>query len=124
METRFIIGKCMLRPNEGSSLKEDYDIVRGNPFIDYYESIDSPTIALTVTFFDVDQVISREGITGGEYIDVTVKITDFNDFEIKSEEHKLMLNSVRNVITETNTQNATLEFLSAESIVNETARVN
>ena len=124
METRFIIGKCMLRPNEGSSLKEDYDIVRGNPFIDYYESVDSPTIALTVTFFDVDQVVSREGITGGEYIDVTVKITDFNDFEIKSEEHKLMLNSVRNVITETNKQIATLEFLSAESIVNETARVN
>ena len=124
METRFIIGKCMLRPNEGSSLKEDYDIVRGNPLIDYYESIDSPTIALTVTFFDVDQVVSREGITGGEYIDVTVKITDFNDFEIKSEEHKLMLNSVRNVITETNKQIATLEFLSAESIVNETARVN
>ena len=124
METRFIIGKCMLRPNEGSSLKEDYDIVRGNPFIDYYESIDSPTIALTVTFFDVDQVISREGITGGEYIDVTVKIADFDDFEIKSEEHKLMLNSVRNVITETNKQIATLEFLSAESIINETARVN
>ena len=124
METRFIIGKCMLRPNEGSSLKEDYDIVRGNPFIDYYESIDSPTIALTVTFFDVDQVVSREGITGGEYIDITVKITDFNDFEIKSGEHKLMLNSVRNVITETNKQIATLEFISAESIVNETARVN
>ncbi len=124
METRFIIGKCMLRPNEGSSLKEDYDIVRGNPFIDYYESIDSPTIALTVTFFDVDQVISREGITGGEYIDVTVKITDFDDFEIKSEEHKLMLNSVKNVITETNKQIATLEFTSAESIINETARVN
>ena len=124
METRFIIGKCMLRPNEGSSLKEDYDIVRGNPFIDYYESIDSPTIALTVTFFDVDQVISREGITGGEYIDVTVKIADFDDFEIKSEEHKLMLNSVKNVITETNKQIATLEFTSVESIINETARVN
>ena len=124
METRFIIGKCMLRPNEGSSLKEDYDIVRGNPFIDYYESIDSPTIALTVTFFDVDQVISREGITGGEYIDVTVKIDDFDDFEIKSEEHKLMLNSVKNVITETNKQIATLEFTSVESIINETARVN
>ena len=124
METRFIIGKCMLRPNKGSSLKEDYDIVRGNPFIDYYESIDSPTIALTVTFFDVDQVISREGITGGEYIDVTVKIDDFDDFEIKSEEHKLMLNSVKNVITETNKQIATLEFTSVESIINETARVN
>ena len=124
METRFIIGKCMLRPNEGSSLKEDYDIVGGNPIIDYYESLDSPTIALTVTFIDIDQVISREGITGGEYIDVTVKIGGFDDFKLTSEKHKLMLNSVRNVITETNKQIATLEFITVESIINETARVN
>ena len=124
METKFLIHKCMLRPNEGSSLKEDYDIVGGNPMIDYYESLDSPTIALTVTFIDVDQVISREGITGGEYIDVTVKIGGFDDFKLTSEKHKLMLNSVRNVITETNKQVATLEFITVESIINETARVN
>ena len=124
METKFLINKCMLRPNEGSSLKEDYDIVGGNPIIDYYESLDSPTIALTVTFIDIDQVISREGITGGEYIDVTVKIGGFDDFKITSEKHKLMLNSVRNVITETNKQVATLEFITVESIINETARVN
>ena len=124
METKFLINKCMLRPNEGSSLKEDYDIVGGNPMIDYYESLDSPTIALTVTFIDIDQVISREGITGGEYIDVTVKIGGFDDFKVTSEKHKLMLNSVRNVITETNKQIATLEFITVESIINETARVN
>ena len=124
METKFLIHKCMLRPNEGSSLKEDYDIVGGNPIIDYYESLDSPTIALTVTFIDIDQVISREGITGGEYIDVTVKIGGFDDFKLTSEKHKLMLNSVRNVITETNKQVATLEFITVESIINETARVN
>ena len=124
METKFLIHKCMLRPNEGSSLKDDFDIVAGNPIIDYYESLDSPTIALTVTFIDVDQVISREGITGGEYIDVTVKIGGFDDFKITSEKHKLMLNSVRNVITETNKQVATLEFITVESIINETARVN
>jgi len=124
METKFLIHKCMLRPNEGSSLKEDYDIVGGNPMIDYYESLDSPTIALTIAFIDIDQVISREGITGGEYIDVTVKIGGFDDFKLTSEKHKLMLNSVRNVITETNKQIATLEFITVESIINETARVN
>ena len=124
METKFLINKCMLRPNEGSSLKEDYDIVRGNPIIDYYESLDSPTIALTVSFIDIDQVISREGITGGEYIDLTVKIGGFDDFKLTSEKHKLMLNSVRDVITETNKQVATLEFITVESIINETARVN
>jgi hypothetical protein len=69
-------------------------------------------------------VISREGITGGEYIDVTVKIGGFDDFKLTSEKHKLMLNSVRNVITETNKQIATLEFITVESIINETARVN
>ena len=38
METKFLISKCSLIPSEGSSLKENYDIVRGNPIIDYYES--------------------------------------------------------------------------------------
>tara|TARA_B100001778_G_scaffold240686_1_gene201048 strand:+ start:405 stop:1640 length:1236 start_codon:yes stop_codon:yes gene_type:complete len=124
MENRFLITKCMLRPNEGSSLKEDYDIARGNPVIDYYESVDSPSIAMTITFIDIDQVVSRVGITGGEYVDVTVKVDGFDDFKIKSEKHKLMLNSVRNVITETNKQVSTLEFMSVETIINETSRVN
>ena len=124
METKFLIDKCSLIPSEGSSIKENYDIVRRNPMIDYYESIESPSIAMTISFFDTDQVITREGITGGEYVDVSVKIDGFDDFKIKSKKHKLMLNSVRNVTTETNKQMATLEFLSVEAIINETARVN
>ena len=47
METKFLISKCSLIPSEGSSLKENYDIVRGNPIIDYYESVESPSIAMT-----------------------------------------------------------------------------
>ena len=82
METKFLISKCSLIPSEGSSLKENYDIVRGNPIIDYYESVESPSIAMTITFVDNDQVIGREGITGGEYVDVTVKIDGFDDFKI------------------------------------------
>ena len=124
METKFLISKCSLIPNEGSSLKENYDIVRGNPIIDYYESVESPSIAMTITFVDNDQVIGREGITGGEYVDVTVKIDGFDDFKIKSKKHKLMLNSVKNMVTETSKQIASLEFISVESITNETARVN
>ena len=58
MENTFLINKCMLIPNEGSSLKEEYDITLGNPIIDYYESIESPSISMTVTFIDVDQVLS------------------------------------------------------------------
>ena len=123
-ESKFLITKCMLMPNEGSSLKEPYELGLGNPIIDYYESVESPSISMTVTFIDIDQVIGREGITGGEYIDLTVKDGDVDEFKITSKKQKLMLNSVRNMITETNKQVATLEFVSVESIINETSRVN
>ena len=127
MENTFLITKCMLIPNEGSSLKEDYDITLGNPIIDYYESIESPSISMTITFIDIDQVIGRKGITGGEYIDVIVKTgegEDIDEFKITHDKQKMMLNSVRNMVTESNKQVATLEFVSVETIVNETARVN
>ena len=123
-EAKFLITKCMLMPSESSSLKEPYELGLGNPIIDYYESVESPSISMTVTFIDIDQVIGREGITGGEYIDLTVKDGDVDEFKITSKKQKLILNSVRNMITETNKQVATLEFVSVESIINQTARVN
>ena len=123
-QSKFLITKCMLMPNEGSSLKEPYELGLGNPIIDYYESIESPSISMTITFIDIDQIIGREGITGGEYIDVTVKDGDADEFKITSKKQKLILNSVRNMVTETNKQVATLEFVSVESIINETSRVN
>tara|TARA_Y100001972_G_scaffold127872_1_gene186228 strand:- start:25 stop:1299 length:1275 start_codon:yes stop_codon:yes gene_type:complete len=122
MESQIKIKKCTLVPN-GCSLGEDYDIVRGSPIIDYYENINSPSISMTVSFIDIDQMLGQEGITGGELIDVTVQVDD-RLFEIKSKEHRLMLNSVRDMITDTNKQFATLEFVSTETIINETARVN
>ena len=123
-ETKFKFKKCELLPNEGSSLDENYNIIGGGPIVDYYESIDSPTISMNLTFIDVDQVISRKGIFGGEYIDLTVEVDGYDDFKLTQKKHNLMLNSVRNIITETNKQVATLEFVSVESIINETARVN
>ena len=123
-ETKFKFKKCELLPNEGSSLDEDYSLLGGGPIVDYYESIDSPTISMNLTFIDVDQVISRKGISGGEYIDLTVEVDGYDDFKLTQKKHNLMLNSVRNIITETNKQVATLEFVSVESIINETARVN
>ena len=119
-----ILRRCSLIPVEGGALTEEYDITRGVIAIDYYESLESPSISMTITFIDVDQVIGREGITGGEYIDVTVKPVDSDEFKITSKKHKMMLNSVRNMTTESNKQVATLEFVSVETIVNETARVN
>ena len=126
MENTFLINKCMLIPNEGSSLKEEYDITLGNPIIDYYESIESPSISMTITFIDIDQVIGRKGITGGEYVDVIVKTDDedADDFKVMHDKQKMMLNSVRNMVTESNKQVATLEFVSVETIINETARLN
>ena len=121
-ESQFLITKCLLRPNEGSSLDEDYDIVRGNPIINYFESIESPSISMTLTFIDVDQVLGRKGITGGEFINLTIQDGEIDKFKI-TDDHKMMLNSVRNMTTETNKQFATLEFVSVETIVNETARV-
>ena len=45
-------------------------------------------------------------------------------FKITSKKQKMVLNSVRDVVTSANKQTATLEFISEESLVNETCRVN
>ncbi len=120
----YLISKCELIPN-GSSLKESYDIARGNPSINYYESVTSPSISMTVSFIDIDQMISREGITSGEMIDLEIVIPDFEEkFKIISKKQKMILNSVRDVVTSSNKQTATLEFISEESLINETCRVN
>ena len=124
MENRYFLKECKLVPTEGSSLKQEFEISAGNPLISYYESIKSPAISLTLTFLDVDQLVSREGITGGEYLSLKVKKEGHDDFEIKSNKHFLMLNSVKNVSTSSSKQVATLEFVSVEAIINETARVN
>jgi len=127
-ESKLFVKKCMLVPDEGgkSSLKEPQNITAGIANIDYYESLLSPTIELKVTFVDVDQLLGRLGVTGGEYIDLTILYGDGDQtkFEIRAEDHKLILNSVRDMVTDFNKQVATLEFVSVEQFVNQTARVN
>ena len=124
MENKYFISECMLVPTEGSSLKDNFEISGGNPNITYYESVKSPAISLSLNFIDVDQVISREGITGGEYLSLRIKVDGYEDFEIKPDKHFLMLNSVKDVQTSAGKQVATLEFLSVESIINETSRMS
>ena len=125
METRFIITDCSLIPTEGSSLKEEFNIAGGAPNITYFESIKSPAISLSLNIIDVDQLISRQGITGGEYLSLRIKVEGYDkEFEIKPDKHLLMLNSVKDVTTSSSKQVATLEFLSVEAIINETSRVN
>ena len=125
MENRFIIKECSLVPSEGSSLKQEFNIAAGNPSITYFESIVSPAISLSLNFIDVDQLISRQGVTGGEYLSLRIGVRGYDkDFEIKADKHLLMLNSVKDVSTSSSSQLSTLEFLSVEGIINETARVN
>ena len=125
MEKKFIINDCSLIPSEGSSLKQEFNIAGGNPKITYHESIKSPAISLSLSFIDVDQVIGREGITGGEYLSLRVKVQGYDkEFEIKPDKHLLMLNSVKDVTTSSSKQEATLEFVSVEAIINETSRIN
>jgi len=124
MENKYFIKNCTLIPTEGSSLSVEFEISGGNPTFVYYESLKSPSISLSISFIDVDQVVSREGITGGEYLDLNIKVPGFDDFVIRHDKHFLMLNSVKDVKTTSNKQIATLEFVSVESIINETARVS
>ena len=125
MENKFIINDCTLIPSEGSSLKQEFNIGGGNPSITYFESIKSPAISLSLNIIDVDQLISRYGITGGEYLSLRVKVQGYDkEFEIKPKKHLMMLNSVKDVSTSSSKQVATLEFLSVEAIINETSRVN
>ena len=127
-ESKLFVKKCVLIPDEGgkSSLKEPQNITAGIANIDYYESLLSPTIELKVTFVDVDQLLGRLGVTGGEYIDLTILYGDGDqtEFKIRAQDHKLILNSVRDMVTDFNKQVATLEFVSVEQFVNQTARVN
>ena len=125
MENRFIIKECSLVPSEGSSLKQEFNIAAGNPNITYFESIKSPAISVSLQFIDVDQLISRQGVTGGEYLSLRIKVQGYDKgFEIKPKKHLMMLNSVKDVTTSSSKQLATLEFLSVEAIINETSRVN
>ena len=124
MENKYFIKNCTLIPTEGSSLSEEFEISAGNPSITYFESLKSPSISLSLSFIDVDQLISREGITGGEYLDLIIQTPNYEDFVISPDKHFLMLNSVKDVKTSSSKQVATLEFVSVESIVNETSRVS
>ena len=121
----FTIDKCVLKPSEGSSLKEEYNVLKGDPTITYMESLLSPSIALTVNFFDTTSIVSRQGLTGGEYIELVVKSGNdkLGDFEITSE-HKMIVNGVLDVKTTNKGQEATFQCVSEELFVNETAKIS
>ena len=71
-DTKVLVKNCTLLPSEGSSLQEEQNITAGLVAIDYFESIENPSIALIITFIDTDQLIGRLGVTGGEYVNLSV----------------------------------------------------
>ncbi len=123
MENKYFISECKLIPTEGSSLTEPHDFDRGDPMITYSESLKSPSISVSIQFYDIDQLISSKGITGGEYLSLKITVPGYDDFEI-TPEHNMMLNAVRDIKTSAKGQLATIEFISVEAIVNETARLS
>ncbi len=121
----FTITKCVLKPSEGSSLTEDYDILGGNPNIVYNESILSPAIGLIVSFFDSSSVVSRLGLSGGEYIELEIVPNDkkLGKFEVTSKQ-KMIVNGVRDLAVGPQGQYATVEAVPEELLVNETAKIS
>ena len=71
-DTKVFVKNCTLLPSEGSSLQEQQNITAGIVAIDYFESIENPSVALLVSFIDTDQVVGRLGIQGGEFIDLSL----------------------------------------------------
>ena len=137
MDNRYFIEDIRLIANESSSeaLKKvtrdegGLEISGGNATISYWESISDPDIKVQLAnVVDVDQFVSRYGITGGELLTLRVKFTkegdsENKDFEI-TKDHKLVLNAITDVITTSRAQRATLQFVSQESLIDETARLS
>ncbi len=126
MTQNFTITKCLLVGTEGSSLgdAEEYDLLGGDPRITYMESILSPAIGLTVNFFDASSVVSRKGLTGGEYIQLEIEDPESGTkFEIKAD-HKLIINGVKDLKVGPEGQEATFEAIPEELMVNETAKIS
>ena len=124
MENKFRITECELVGNEGTSLNEKFSLLNGSPVIEYYESVRSPSISINVSFRDTDGVVSNESIMGGEYLNLNVEFAEFGSFKLDPIKHRMMVNAVRNVETKSSNQTASLEFISVETIINETARIN
>lgn len=124
MENKFRITECELIGNEGTALNEKFSLLNGSPVIEYFESVKSPSISVNVSFRDTDGVVSNESIMGGEYLNLNVEFAEFGSFKLDPTKHRMMVNAVKNVETKSSNQTASLEFISVETIINETARIN
>ena len=130
MSKNFVLNQCSLFPSEVNPVLDgEYGMVAGVQSFDYYESIMSPSISVQVRILDVDGSLTAKGVYGGEKLAVKIKGVEDSEFEEKefqltTDKHELILNTIGDLTSGVKQQTATLQFVSKDLIKNETARIN
>ena len=128
MAKNFSLNQCALLPAEVNPVIEDeFPMLAGVQSIDYYESILSPSISVQVKILDVDGNLSAKGVYGGEKLAIKIvagKDSELEDFVITTEDHELILNSIKDITSGVKQQTATLHFVSKDLIKNEASKIN
>ena len=128
MAKNFSLNQCALFPAEVNPvLDAEFPMTAGVQAIDYYESILSPSISVQVKILDVDGNLSAKGVYGGEKLAIKIvagKDSELEDFVITTEDHELILNSIKDITSGVKQQTATLHFVSKDLIKNESSKIN
>ena len=128
MAKNFSLNQCALFPAEVNPvLDAEFPMTAGVQAIDYYESILSPSISVQVKILDVDGNLSAKGVYGGEKLAIKIvagKDSELEDFVITTEDHELILNSIKDITSGVKQQTATLQFVSKDLIKNEASKIN
>ena len=128
MAKNFSLNQCALLPAEVNPVLEaEFPMLAGVQSIDYYESILSPSISVQVKILDVDGNLSAKGVYGGEKLAIKIvagKDSELEDFVITTEDHELILNSIKDITSGVKQQTATLQFVSKDLIKNEASKIN
>ena len=105
--------------------KEGQDLRSGAVSIDYYEDIFSPSVTAKVRIINSVGLYNSLPIRGGEKL--SLKILDRGEgkkgLNFTSEDKKLYVSSVTDVLSESQRESFLLHLVSKEAITNETARV-
>ena len=81
MSNKFTLKQCSLFPADSDSktLSGEFGLLKGNPQINYCESITSPSVSVEITVLDTDGILSAKGVYGGEKLAVkATKKSEFN----------------------------------------------
>ena len=130
MSKNFVLNQCSLFPSEVNPVLDgEYGMVAGIQSFDYYESIMSPSISVQVRILDVDGSLTAKGVYGVEKLAVKIKGVEDSEFKEKefqltTDKHELILNTIGDLTSGVKQQTATLQFVSKDLIKNETARIN